>query len=120
MFIGLLVLSIASFGSAIAGFVWVLARRGQARRNMSRRRLVRSEGVSVTGELTFAEMKAALRAGKASEALGGILAVGGMLGLMLFGSLAVLAAIDNKIVGGMVVAICVFGVVRMIVRVVKA
>ena len=113
-------LSALSVICAVVGFGLVIAKRGQVKRQMSRRRLVRSDGVSVEGEITFAEMKAALSQGRIGDALGGLLAVGGMLGLMLFGALALFVALDNKVVGGMVVAICAFGVVRMVLRIIKA
>lgn len=120
MFLPFAILAVVSLVCAVVGFVLVLTRWGQAKRLKSKRRLVRSSGFSVEGELTFADMKAALAAGRIGDAIGGVLAVAGMLGLMLFGSLALFFSLHNKVVGAVIVAICAFGVVRMAYRVIKA
>ena len=134
MFILLLILGGLSLVALIAGFVWQLTRgsvRRESRPEMgaevgageTARRgaqsskvpelsatLSKGTGTQVQGEAgtSFSAVKAALRAGRWREALPGLLLAGGLSGLLLFGSLALVTTLENKLLGLAAVAIAVF------------
>jgi hypothetical protein len=82
----------------------------------------KGKAISVEYESSFSytEIKARLSAGDYSEAFPIILASGGMLGLLTFGSLALFTVMENKVVGGMIAFVAIFTVLRIVVKIVRA
>lgn len=69
--------------------------------------------------LNFVEMKSGLKRGQWRNTLPILLAIFGFLGLLLFGSLALFVAMEDKVVGSVVAAVAIFAVVRVIIRMVQ-
>ena len=69
--------------------------------------------------LNFVEMKRGLKRGQWRNTLPILLAIFGFLGLLLFGSLALFVAMEDKVVGSVVAAVAIFAVVRVIIRMVQ-
>lgn len=69
--------------------------------------------------LNFVEMKRGLKRGQWRNTLPILLAIFGFLGLLLFGSLALFVAMEDKLVGSVVAAVAIFAVVRVIIRMVQ-
>ena len=69
--------------------------------------------------LNFVEMKSGLKRGQWRNTLPILLAIFGFLGLLLFGSLALFVAMEDKLVGSVVAAVAIFAVVRVIIRMVQ-
>ncbi len=69
---------------------------------------------------SFREIKEEVRAGRWKTAAPLLMAVGGFLGLLLFGSLALLVALDDKLVGALIAGIAIFTVMRVMVGMVRA
>jgi hypothetical protein len=69
---------------------------------------------------SFREIKEELRAGRWNTAAPLLMAVGGFLGLLVFGSLALLVALDDKLVGALIAVTAIFTVLRVIVGMVRA
>jgi hypothetical protein len=77
-----------------------------------------SEGEEPT--LNFGEMKEAVKRGYWRNTLPILLAIFGFLGLLLFGSLALFVALEDKLLGSVVAAVAIFSVVRVAIRMVQA
>jgi hypothetical protein len=77
-----------------------------------------AEGEKAT--LNFGEMKKAVKRGHWRSSLPILLAIFGFLGLLLFGSLALYVALDNKLLGSVVAAVAIFSVVRVAIRMIQA
>ena len=58
-------------------------------------------------------MKQAVRERRWHDALPGLLVFHGTIGLLLFGALALLAGVDNRLVGAAAVAVATYAVGRM-------
>jgi len=69
--------------------------------------------------LNFVEMKRGLKRGQWRNTAPILLAIFGFLGLLLFGSLALFVAMEDKLVGSVVAAVAMFAVVRVIIRMVQ-
>ena len=76
----------------------------------------RERGVSYS----FPEIKKEIREGRWNTAAPLLLAVGGFLGLLVSGSLAVYMMADNKLVGILFAGIAIFAAARVIVAMVRA
>ena len=64
--------------------------------------------VQTNTEISFGEIKAALNAGRLRQVLPMLLAIGGLLGLILFGSLALLFGLENRVIGAAALAIALY------------
>jgi hypothetical protein len=80
----------------------------------------RAKSVETGVSYNFSEIKEEVRARRWNTAGPLLLAVGGFLGLLLFGSLALLVAIDDKLIGACVAGIAIFAVARVIIGMVRA
>jgi hypothetical protein len=80
----------------------------------------KAKAVDYGASYSFREVKELLKSGKWREAAPLLLAVGGLLGLISFGSLTLFLAIDDKLVGGLVAAVALFSVLRVLVGMIRA
>lgn len=80
----------------------------------------KAKSVGREASISFSEIKSEIRSGNWDQALPILLAVGGLLGLLFFGSIAVFLAIDNKMIGGLLAGIVIFTVFRIVYRLIKA
>ena len=69
--------------------------------------------------LNFVEMKRGLKRGQWRNTAPILLAIFGFLGLLLFGSLALFVAMEDKLVGSVIAAVAIFAVIRVIIRMVQ-
>ncbi|MBN1991538.1 MAG: hypothetical protein JW953_02460 [Anaerolineae bacterium] len=141
LFLGLTILSIIIL---IAGMVWTLATSGQTQRrnkeevgkkmvaDMMRDDLTKNEvilGTDFKGKATglkseatfsFADIKAAVQAGQWQSVLPILLALGGMLGLFLFGPMALWFGIESKLVAGLLMVVALYAIIRTIISFARA
>ena len=132
MLVLFLALTLLSVIALVMGFILVFSSSGEMRHNSGeevgaqimgeqisedntsvvQKTFFRGKAVSSGREtsISFREIKEQFSAGHYSEALPVILAVGGFLGLLTFGSLALLVAMENKFVGGMIALLVLFTV----------
>ena len=144
MFILFLALTGLSVVTLIAGTVWTAVVFGQTRRRsgpevgaeiMAERMARDSEGhvgpqyvtfkgkaVAVEREasFSFAEIKQQLMAGQWLHMFPVLLAMGGFLGLFLFGSVAAWLGIENKLVAGLIVVVALYALIRTVSAFVRA
>ena len=143
MLILFLVLTGLSVVALIAGTVWTTILFGQTRRRsgpeigaeMMAERMAREsggvkprhvffvgEGVAVDREagFSYAEIKQQLMAGRCLQMLPVLLAMGGLLGLFLFGSAAAWLGIKDKLVAGAIVVVALYALFRMVSNFVRA
>ncbi|UCG22754.1 MAG: hypothetical protein JSW55_11270 [Chloroflexota bacterium] len=132
-----------SFVLLLIGFVWVLIRSGEtvtssgqeAGREIMAEQMeeddetllvhetaFRGQATSVKTEasISFGEIKSQVKSGQWSAVLPVLLAIIGLLGLLLFGSLALFVALDDKLVGGLIATVGVFATLRVIVGMIRA
>lgn len=139
----MVLLAILSSIALIIGFVWVLITSGRthefsgseageeimadqladeweeplAQKTAFKGRAIKRErAVSIS----FKEIKGQLRRRQWSTAAPVLLAIGGFLGLLAFGSLALFGAIENELVGGLIAAISLVTVLRILIRLARA
>ncbi|MGB3713176.1 MAG: hypothetical protein WA996_01985 [Candidatus Promineifilaceae bacterium] len=79
-----------------------------------------AKSVETGVSFSFREIKEEVWAGRWNTAAPLLMAVGGFLGLLVFGSLALLVALDDKLVGALIAGIAIFTVLRVIVGMVRA
>ena len=139
MFLFLLALTALSAGLMITGIVWTLMASGQMHRrddadgraeiiaermadpdkgvNLAQRTAFKGKAVSVGGEveISFADLKRLIRSGQWRAAMPIWLALGGMFGLLVFGSLALLLGVDNKLIGLIAVGVVLYALVRTLI-----
>jgi len=148
VFIVLLVLTILGGVALIAGFAWLLASSGQTRRRsgpevgaevfgalsdgdledekvtipLAERTVFRGTGIKVEREteLSYAEIKAALRERRWRQALPALLVIGGMSALLAFGSLTLLVRWDDRFVGVLIVALVFYTLIRIWIGFIRA
>ena len=144
MFILFLALTGLSVVALIAGTVWSAVVFGQTRRRsgpevgaeMQAERMARdSEGqvgpqhvffkgkavaVERKASLSFAEIKQQLMAGEWLQMFPVLLAMGGFLGLFLFGAAATWLGIENKLLAGLVAIVALYAVIRMVSAFIRA
>ena len=128
----------------IAGIVWTLVAGGETRRQsnaevgaeMMADRLARDADLGMAAQqavfegkatkveseasFSFAEIKNATLTGQWRQVLPILLALGGFLGLLLFGSLSALLAIENKLIGGLIVIVALFAIIRTVIAFARA
>ena len=133
-----------SLVTLVAGIVWTLVVGGETRRQydpevgaeMTAERLARdTEGgmvaqqaafkgkatkVESRASFSFAEIKAATLAGQWRQVLPILLALGGFLGLLLFGSLSALLAIDSVVIGGLIAVVALYAIIRTVIAFARA
>jgi len=144
MFILFLALTGLSVVALIVGTVWTAVVFGQTRQRsgpevgaeiMAERMTRDSEGhvgpqhvffkgkaVAVEREasFSFAEVKQQLTAGEWRQMFPVLLAIGGFLGLFLFGSVAAWLGIENKLVAGLIVIVALYALIRTVSALVRA
>jgi hypothetical protein len=145
MFPLLIALSVLSLIAMITGIVWTLTLVGQTQRRsgpevgaeivadqmsdeadentvLAQRTAFKGKATSIQAEaeFSFVEIKGVLKAGKWREVLPILLAMGGLLGLLAFGSLALLVGVDNKLFGLVVVGVAMYAVVRTLISFAQA
>ena len=135
MFPLFLALTGLSLVALVAGFVWTLVESGQATRrsgpdagaemlsgDASEESVFRGKAISVErrAEFSFAEINKMVLTGQWRRALPILLAIGGLLGLLLFGSLALWLSLENRLVGGLIVAVALYAVVRTLIGFARA
>jgi hypothetical protein len=128
----------------IVGTIWTAVGFGQTRRRsgpevgaeiMAERMARDSEGhtrpqhvffkgkataVEKEASFSFAEIKQQLRAGQWLQMLPVLLAIGGFLGLFLFGSVAAWLGIENKLLAGLIAIVALYALVRAVIALVRA
>lgn len=140
MVILFLVLTGFSLVALVAGVVLMLASRGETRVRRGPQvgaemmageadeetihgvSAFKGKGIAVEREVrfSFSEIKAQVRAGRWKEVLPALLAMAGLLGLLLFGALALLAGLDNKLVGGLALLVVLYVVARQAIEFARA
>jgi hypothetical protein len=147
MFVAAVLLGSVSFVVLVTGFVWGLIERGQTRRaqgpgvgaeimaeKMGRETatsgktpLVQKTGFVGSGwavereaEYSWSEIRAAMRGGHIRTVLPALLVCAGMLGFLSCLSLALLLRMDNKIFGGVLLIMTVWGFYLAVRGLVKA
>jgi len=138
MFILFLALTGLSVVALIVGTIWTAVVFGQTRRRsgpevgaevMADRMARHSEGhtrpqhvffkgkavaVDRKASFSFAEIKQQLRAGQWLQMFPILLAIGGFLGLFLFGAVAAWLGIGNKLLAGLIVIVALYALIRMV------
>jgi hypothetical protein len=76
--------------------------------------------VEKKASFSFAEIKQQLMAGQWLQMFPVLLAIGGFLGLFLFGAAAAWLGMENKLVAGMIVVVALYAVIRMVSAFVRA
>jgi hypothetical protein len=138
MFILFLALTGLSVMALIVGTAWTAVVFGQTRRRsgpevgaeMQAERMARDsvghlepqhvffKGKAVAVErkanLSFAEIKQQLMAGEWLQMFPVLLAMGGLLGLFLFGSAAAWLGIENKLVAGLIAIVALYAIIRTV------
>jgi hypothetical protein len=134
-----IVLTVLSLAALVAGMAWALATSGETRRRsgpdvgaeiiadrmedehdeattIAQRTAFKGKAVKVEREASFglADVKHQVAAGQWREALPVLLALGGLVGFLLFGSLVALLAIESKLIGGAIVIVAAYAVVRIV------
>ena len=136
-------LSALSLLLLLAGFIWVLIRSGSTTNRSGEevgRQIVAEQMeeddetplykktafhgqaafVETEASLSFGDIKSQAKDGQWSEVLPALMAIVGLLGLLFFGSLALLVALDDKLVGGLIAVVGVFATLRVIVGLIRA
>lgn len=139
MLILLIILTVLSAATLIAGAAWALTTSGETRRRsgpdvgaeiiaermedehdeatmVAQHSAFKGQAVKVEREASFslADIKQQVAAGQWREAMPVLLVLAGFTGLFLFGSLTALVAIENKLVGGAIVVVAVYAIVRIV------
>jgi hypothetical protein len=144
MFILFLALAGLSVLALIVGAAWTAIVFGQTRRRsgpevgaeMQAERMARDsaghvepqyvyfKGKAVAVErkasLSFAEIKQQLMAGEWLQMFPVLLAMGGLLGLFLFGSAAAWLGMENKLMAGLIVIVALYAIIRMVSAFIRA
>lgn len=145
MLLLLIALSALSLVAMVVGIVWTVTVGGQVQtrtgsdagteaiarrmvdreeqaRTVARRTYFKSKAVAVQGEaeVGFDEVKALIRAGHWRYAAPVLLLIGSLFGLLLFGALAVLVGVENKLIGGVALAIALYAIIRTLIGFVRA
>jgi hypothetical protein len=80
----------------------------------------KAEAVERKASLSFAEIKQQLMAGQWLDMFPVLLAIGGFLGLFLFGAVAAWLGIENKLVAGLIVIVALYALIRTVSAFVRA
>lgn len=76
--------------------------------------------VSREASISFADIKQKMRTGQTGEVFPFLLAMAGFVGLFLFGSLTAFVAIGDFLIGGLVVAVAFYAIIRMAIGFIRA
>jgi hypothetical protein len=144
MFIPFLALTGLSVVALMVGTIWTALVAGQTRRRsgpevgaeMMAERMARDstghtkpqyvffKGKAVAIErkasFSFAEIKQQLMAGQWLDMFPVLLAMGGFLGLFLFGAAAAWLGIENKLLAGLIVIVALYAIVRTVIAFARA
>jgi hypothetical protein len=76
----------------------------------------------VEGEasVSFVEIKDSIVSGNWRQALPVLLATGGMIGLMIFGSLTLFLLLEDKLIGGVILLVAAYTVIRLLINIARA
>jgi hypothetical protein len=77
-------------------------------------------GLESKKSISFAEIKNEMRAGQWQSAGPLLLAVGGFLGVLITGSLLILLAADNKLIGAIITIVAFITVARVVAAMIRA
>lgn len=137
------VFSFLSLLALIVGFIWVLVSKGETSQGSGEnvgaeifndriedddeRSLVEKSAfkgqarvVSREASISFREIKIQLKTGNWRVVFPVLLALGGFLGLLTFGSLALFFALDDRLVGGLIAIVAIFSVARILFQMARA
>ena len=143
MLLILIPLFIASILSLLSGAVWLLISSGRVERrdgqdageDLAAEIMEDSEDnaffektafhgdaktLNAKVSFTFPQIKEEIRSGHWTTVAPLLLAVGGFLGVLLFGSLALLVAIDDKLLGAFIAVVSIVTVIRVLVAMIRA
>jgi hypothetical protein len=144
MLIFFLILTGLSLLILIGGIVWTVVVSGETRRRsgpevgaeMMGQRMARdAEGrivaqraffkgkaveVESTASFSFAEIKEGMMGGQWGQVLPILLAIAGFLGLFLFGSLSAWLGIEDKLIGGLIVIVAFYAIIRTLIAFARA
>jgi hypothetical protein len=144
MLIVLLILTGLSVVALIVGFAWTLMISGENRRRsgpdvgaeIMAEQMMDDDGAQTVAQQTyfagkatemereasisFAEIKEQVRSGRLQDVLPVLLALGGLFGLLLFGSLAAWVGLENKLVAGVIVVVAFYALVRAVLAFARA
>lgn len=136
MFLLWLTLTVTSAVVLATGFVWIMISSGETRvRNgeqvgaetmasgvdeddegltLREASTFKGEAIGLQREASFSfgEIKALLRARRWRQALPLLLTMGGLAGLLLFGALALMAGLEDRLVGGLALLLVLYTLVR--------
>lgn len=138
-----IILAVISLVVLIVGFVWLLVGSGETTRRsgeavgaqmmgdqmddeweptISSASLFKGKAseVEVSASVSFADIKGAVASGNWRQVLPALLAMGGLIGLLVFGALAAFVIIDDKLIGGVILAFVLFAVVRAVLGFLRA
>ena len=127
----------------LIGFVWMLLRSGQTTyrqgedvgREMVAGRMEEDDETTILqhtafkgkaksrkteASTSFGDLKGQIKSGRWSQALPVLLVISGLLGLVVFGSLALLVAMEDKLVGGLIALVAIFTSLRVLVSLIRA
>jgi len=136
-------LSALSLLLLLIGFFWVLIQSGKTTHRsgqevgreimaqqmeeddettLVQRTAFRGQGASAKTEasVSFVDIKRQASAGQWGEVLPPLMSIAGLLGLILFGSLALFLALDDKLVGGLIAVVGVFATLRVLIGLIRA
>lgn len=145
MLILFIVLSALSMVALVVGIVWTVAVGGQVQtragsdvgteviaRQMAdreeqahtstQRTYFQGKAVAIRGEaeVGFDEVKALIRAGHWRHAAPVLLLIGSLFGVLLFGALAILVGVENKLIGGVALATALYAIARTLIGFARA
>ena len=70
--------------------------------------------------VSFAEIKDSIVLGNWRQVLPALLATGGMIGLMIFSSLTIFLLLDDKLIGGVILLVVAYAVIRLLINIARA
>jgi hypothetical protein len=140
-----IILGALSLVAMVVGIVWTVAVGGQAQTRtgsdvgteviarqmvdreekastVSQRTYFKGKAVAVQGEaeVGFDEVKALIGAGHWRHAAPILFLIGSLFGVLLFGALAILVGVENKLIGGVALAIALYAIVRTLIGFARA
>jgi hypothetical protein len=140
-----IILGALSLVAMVVGIVWTVAVGGQVQTGtgsdvgteviarqmvdreenastVSRRTYFKGKAVAVQGEaeVGFDEVKALIGAGHWRHAAPILFLIGSLFGVLLFGALAILVGVENKLIGGVALAIALYAIVRTLIGFARA
>ena len=143
MLLILIPLFVASILSLVSGAVWLLLASGQVERREGqdagenlvaeimqdpeddafiKKTAFRGDAKTLNAKVSFSfpEIKEEIRSGHWKTVAPLLMTVGGFLGVLLFGSLALLVALDDKLLGAFIAVVSIVTIVRVLVAMIRA